>query len=283
MGFRVRRSIKIAPGVRLNIGKKSVGMSAGVKGARISTNTRTGTRATISAPGTGLSYSQKIGGTASGRRTPRSPSSAIPAHLLAQPVAPSLHSTNHSAYNVRVVGVNTVTCPCLCSCCSKPTPHPFEAQQYGSHFGVKVPLAAWKPIYCAQCAQHIQLVSRVQQPVPPNINAVMGCGCLPALWIGFFVALAAFTHESGISFGGSGLLAAICCGAGLQQHNIKREQVITENTSARLAAGATQGPQCVSVGASAVMHPLEDGGTLFTFSNPQIAQVFAQLNGTHVL
>lgn len=62
MGFRFRKSIKIASGVRVNVGSKSVGVSAGVKGARISTNTRTGTRATVGIPGTGLSYSEKIGG-----------------------------------------------------------------------------------------------------------------------------------------------------------------------------------------------------------------------------
>ena len=38
MGLRFRKSVKIAPGVRLNIGKKSVGISAGVKGARVSVN-----------------------------------------------------------------------------------------------------------------------------------------------------------------------------------------------------------------------------------------------------
>lgn len=30
MGLRFRKSVKIAPGVRLNISKKSVGISAGV-------------------------------------------------------------------------------------------------------------------------------------------------------------------------------------------------------------------------------------------------------------
>lgn len=69
MGFRFRKSIKIAPGVRLNVGTKSVGISAGVKGARISTNTRTGTRATVGIPNTGLSYSQKVGGTSKRRKS----------------------------------------------------------------------------------------------------------------------------------------------------------------------------------------------------------------------
>lgn len=62
MGFRFRKSFKVAPGVRVNLGSKSVGVSAGVRGARISTNTRTGTRATVGIPGTGVSYSEKIGG-----------------------------------------------------------------------------------------------------------------------------------------------------------------------------------------------------------------------------
>lgn len=60
-GLRIRKSFKVAPGVRINIGKKSVGISAGVRGAHVSTNTRTGTRATVGIPGSGISYSTKIG------------------------------------------------------------------------------------------------------------------------------------------------------------------------------------------------------------------------------
>ena len=64
MGFRFRKSVKIAPGVRLNIGKKSVGISAGVKGARVSVNSSGRKTTTVGLPGTGLSYSksEKIGG-----------------------------------------------------------------------------------------------------------------------------------------------------------------------------------------------------------------------------
>lgn len=64
MGFRFRKSVKIAPGVRLNIGKKSVGISAGVKGARMSVNSSGRKTTTVGLPGTGLSYSktEKIGG-----------------------------------------------------------------------------------------------------------------------------------------------------------------------------------------------------------------------------
>lgn len=57
MGFGFRKSIKIAPGVRFNVGSRSMGVSFGGRGMRYSINSRTGSRATVSLPGTGLSYS----------------------------------------------------------------------------------------------------------------------------------------------------------------------------------------------------------------------------------
>lgn len=60
MGIRFRKSVKIAPGVKLNMGKKSVGVSVGGKHGGVSFNSKTGTRARISAPGTGLSYSTSL-------------------------------------------------------------------------------------------------------------------------------------------------------------------------------------------------------------------------------
>lgn len=56
MGFRFRKSISIMPGVRLNFGKKSVGVSAGNKWGGVSVNSRTGTTYRVSVPGTGASY-----------------------------------------------------------------------------------------------------------------------------------------------------------------------------------------------------------------------------------
>lgn len=56
MGLGIRKSFKIAPGVRINVGKKSAGISVGCKGLRYSINSRTGSRATASIPGTGISY-----------------------------------------------------------------------------------------------------------------------------------------------------------------------------------------------------------------------------------
>jgi tetratricopeptide (TPR) repeat protein len=56
MGFRLRRSLKIAPGVRLNFSAKSVGISAGIKGARVSVNSSGRVTRTLSVPGTGISH-----------------------------------------------------------------------------------------------------------------------------------------------------------------------------------------------------------------------------------
>lgn len=75
MGLRFRKSIKIAPGVKVNIGKKSVGMSVGGKYGGISMNSRTGTRARVSAPGTGLSYTTSLDGKRSSKRAVTSSSS----------------------------------------------------------------------------------------------------------------------------------------------------------------------------------------------------------------
>ena len=69
MGMRFRKSIKIAPGVRVNVGKKSVGVSVGNKYGGFSVNSKTGARVRASAPGTGLSYSSKIGSSSKTRNT----------------------------------------------------------------------------------------------------------------------------------------------------------------------------------------------------------------------
>jgi hypothetical protein len=56
MGWRFRKSIKLLPGVRFNIGKTGISTSIGVKGARVTLG-RGKVLSTTSLPGTGLSYS----------------------------------------------------------------------------------------------------------------------------------------------------------------------------------------------------------------------------------
>jgi hypothetical protein len=62
MGLRFRRSLRIAPGVRLNLNRRSVGLSAGVRGARYSINSDGRRTRSVGIPGTGLSYRTQSGG-----------------------------------------------------------------------------------------------------------------------------------------------------------------------------------------------------------------------------
>jgi hypothetical protein len=54
--FRFRKSFKLAPGIRLNIGKRTVGVSGGVRGARTSINSRGQKSTWLGIPGTGLGW-----------------------------------------------------------------------------------------------------------------------------------------------------------------------------------------------------------------------------------
>lgn len=63
MGFRFRKSIKLMPGVRLNVSSRGVSTSVGGKGGTLNVS-RHGVRGTASIPGSGISYAK----TASFRR-----------------------------------------------------------------------------------------------------------------------------------------------------------------------------------------------------------------------
>lgn len=56
MGFTYRKSKNLGGGVRLNTGKKSVGLSAGVKGARVSVNSKGRMGLSLGIPGTNFRY-----------------------------------------------------------------------------------------------------------------------------------------------------------------------------------------------------------------------------------
>lgn len=63
MGFRFRRSVRVLPGVRLNVSTRGVSASIGGRGATVNISRR-GARATVGIPGTGLSYSTPLSGPA---------------------------------------------------------------------------------------------------------------------------------------------------------------------------------------------------------------------------
>jgi hypothetical protein len=62
MGLRISKRIKIAPGVNLNIGKRSAGLSLGSKGLRYTVNSSGRRTTTAGIPGTGIYYSTTSGG-----------------------------------------------------------------------------------------------------------------------------------------------------------------------------------------------------------------------------
>ena len=68
MGYlRFRRSIRIAPGIRLNVGKRGISTSVGVRGFHETVHISGARRTSIGIPGTGLSYIAQT----SGRSRPR--------------------------------------------------------------------------------------------------------------------------------------------------------------------------------------------------------------------
>lgn len=60
MAIRFRKSFKLAPGLRLNIGKKGASVRVGPKGAGYTVGT-SGQRVSASIPGTGVGFSSRIG------------------------------------------------------------------------------------------------------------------------------------------------------------------------------------------------------------------------------
>lgn len=59
MGFRFRKTIKLFPGVKLNLSKSGISASVGVAGATVNFSKR-GTRGTVGIPGTGISYTENF-------------------------------------------------------------------------------------------------------------------------------------------------------------------------------------------------------------------------------
>src|SRR5687767_2576006 len=78
MGFRFRKSFRLAPGLKLNLSKRGVGVSFGGKGFTHSIGP-SGRRTTLSAPGTGLSF------TTQHKSSRRRPSKSV---VAAEPSAP---------------------------------------------------------------------------------------------------------------------------------------------------------------------------------------------------
>lgn len=79
MSFRFKKSIKILPGIKLNISKNGVNsVTIGKSGASLNLSKK-GKQATVGLPGTGLSYSKKFSSNINtSSKSPPLPSSAEP-------------------------------------------------------------------------------------------------------------------------------------------------------------------------------------------------------------
>lgn len=76
MGWRFRRSFRIAPGIRLNAGKRGfTSVSLGGRGATLNLGSR-GVTSTVSLPGTGLSYQHRFSNRAAAQQTQTAPSAS---------------------------------------------------------------------------------------------------------------------------------------------------------------------------------------------------------------
>jgi len=58
-GLRIRKSLKVLPGLRINFSKTGTSLSIGPQGARINTGPR-GTFLNLDLPGTGIAYRRRI-------------------------------------------------------------------------------------------------------------------------------------------------------------------------------------------------------------------------------
>ena len=83
MGLRLRKSINLGGGFRVNLSKSGIGYSWGTKGVRFTKKAAGGSRRTLSVPGTGVSWVSE-----SGKRKKN-----------------STHAKTQSAPNVQINGV----------------------------------------------------------------------------------------------------------------------------------------------------------------------------------
>ncbi|MEJ5186024.1 MAG: DUF4236 domain-containing protein, partial [Candidatus Geothermincolales bacterium] len=86
MAFRIWKRVKLAPGVRLNVGKSGVSFSFGGRGLWLTLG-GSGSRVTAGIPGTGIYWSKKV--STSRRRRPREVYAGAPSGPAA-PLRPSL-------------------------------------------------------------------------------------------------------------------------------------------------------------------------------------------------
>lgn len=80
MGLRFRKSIKIAPGLKINLNKDSVSATIGKRGAHYTINSKGKRTASVGIPGTGLSYTSTSGGSSGKSKSSHNSANALPSN-----------------------------------------------------------------------------------------------------------------------------------------------------------------------------------------------------------
>ena len=101
MAWGFRRSMKIAPGLRLNVGKKGFSVRAGGRGFGVTSGT-SGTSVSGGIPGTGLHARSKLSGRSKEAQSPVEPIEPI------EPVEPTRGATT-LGFVVIIVGIGILT------------------------------------------------------------------------------------------------------------------------------------------------------------------------------
>lgn len=111
MGFRFRKSIKLAPGVRINLTKQGVSsVSVGKRGAMVNVGKK-GTRGTVGISGSGLSYSSYKPHNKATPRTQRIAQQKLTQHsnpastLLPSPSLQGMNATQRPVSILLVIGI----------------------------------------------------------------------------------------------------------------------------------------------------------------------------------
>jgi tetratricopeptide (TPR) repeat protein len=106
MGFRMRKSIKLGPGVRLNVSHRGAGVRVGGRGGGVSFNTSGRHSASAGIPGTGLGYSTSLssGRGRGGARRPAPAPVAPPAPPKPGMLASGYEKAFHKAVNAYAGG-----------------------------------------------------------------------------------------------------------------------------------------------------------------------------------
>lgn len=90
MGWRFRRSVKIAPGIRINFNRKSTSLSIGGKGIHKTFSSTGRTTTSVGIPGTGLYYTSTSGSSSRSRRTSAYTNTVPASAYTAAPAAPAV-------------------------------------------------------------------------------------------------------------------------------------------------------------------------------------------------